>query len=330
MKASNQFPSRRTAIFGILGGLLGIPSNGFTQASSQQSITPAEPMTPTEQLLHSTVQIICETTPGNNSYGTGFFFAFFQQGNQNVPAIVTNKHVIAGATSGRLRLTLQRTDGSADLNNSIDVSVTDFPKYWIAHPDPAVDLAVMPCASLLQDLNNQGKKPFLISLDPSLIPSDAENAELTPLEDILVVGYPNGISDPAHNIPVLRRGITATPPYIDFSNKKEFLIDAAIFPGSSGSPVLLFNQGTWSARGGGTVVGNRIKLLGIVYGVMLNSVTGEISIAPAPTQARAVVNSLVPNNLGVCIRASRVLEFEPIFVQKGFKPPEGYKMRAAP
>jgi hypothetical protein len=183
---------------------------------------------------------------------------------------------------------------------------------------------------MLQESTKQGKRPFLIMLDQSLVPTDAELADLTPLEDILVVGYPDGIIDRAHNIPVFRRGITATPVYIDFDNTKEFLIDAAIFPGSSGSPVLLYNQGMFANRQGTTVVGSRIKLLGIVWGVKINPVNGEISIVPAPTQARTIVNSQVPNNLGVCVKTSRVLEFEPIFVEKGFKPPDGYKMRAAP
>jgi hypothetical protein len=265
----------------------------------------------------------------NISSGTGFLFAFFLQGDQNVPAIVTNKHVVAEAKIGHLRLTIQNDDGSADLGNFVEFVVPDFPTRWIPHPDPAVDLTIMPCAGLLQDLAKQGKKAFLVTLDPSLVPTDAELTELTPLEDILVVGYPNGIIDSTHNIPVFRRGITATPASIDFNSKKEFLIDAAIFPGSSGSPVLLFNQGTYATRQGVTV-GSRVKLLGIVYAVFNNSVNGEISIVPAPTQARAVVNSQVPNNLGICVKASRVLEFEPIFVEKGFKPPDGYKMRAAP
>jgi hypothetical protein len=308
-------------------GFLGLHFPWITKTAAQESVGKTPKMAPSELLLHSTVQIISETTLGAASFGTGFFFAFFPQGNQNVPAIVTNKHVVAGATTGHLKLTMQSADGSVDLNNFVDFIVPDFAIHWIPHPDPAVDLTVMPCAGLLQQLENQGKKAFLVTLDQSLVPTDADLAELTPLEDILVVGYPNGIIDKAHNIPVFRRGITATPANIDFNNTTEFLIDAAIFPGSSGSPVLLFNQGSYATRQG-LVIGSRVKLLGIVHAVFNDLVNGEISIVPAPTQARAVVNSAVPNNLGVCIKASRVLEFEPVFVQRGFKPPDGYKMRA--
>lgn len=284
-------------------------------------------MTPSEQLLHSTVQIICDRQAGDRSYGTGFFFALFPNAGRDAPVIVTNKHVVDGSKTGHIRLTSRKDDGTADLANFIDVDVPDFPAQWIPHPDPDVDLTVLPLAGLLNKLLGEGKKPFMVQLDPSLIPTDAELVDLTALEEILVVGYPDGISDPAHNIPVFRRGITATPVNIDFADRKEFLIDAAIFPGSSGSPVLLYNQGSWQSRGG-LVLGTRIKLLGVVHAVMLNGVNGEISIVPAPTQARAIVNSQMPNNLGVCLKASRILEFEPLFVQKGFKPPDGYVMRA--
>jgi len=131
-------------------------------------------------------------------------------------------------------------------------------------------------------------------------------------------------------VPVMRRGITATPPYLDFMGKQEFLIDASIFPGSSGSPVFLFNQGTWVLRNGNTNAGGfRIQLLGIVYAVALHKTNGEIVIAPAPTQARPMAVTPIPNNLGLCIRASRILEFESILVQRGVKPPDGYQMRSA-
>jgi hypothetical protein len=66
----------------------------------------------------------------------------FQQGSQNVPVIVTNKHVVTGANDGHFKLTMQKDDGSPDLQNFIDVTVPNFPTKWIPHPDPAVDHAM--------------------------------------------------------------------------------------------------------------------------------------------------------------------------------------------
>ena len=58
------------------------------------------------------------------------------------------------------------------------------------------------------------------------------------VEDVLMIGYPNGLWDTTHNMPIIRRGTIATDIKLDYNEKKEFVIDAACFPGSSGSPVL--------------------------------------------------------------------------------------------
>lgn len=65
-----------------------------------------------------------------------------------------------------------------------------------------------------------------------------------------MIGYPNGLWDSQNNLPIIRRGITATSVKKDYNGKKEFLIDAAVFPGSSGSPVFIFNEGSYSVPGG--------------------------------------------------------------------------------
>ncbi len=236
--------SRRTVTCAVGFGAACLPfawpalSYGQEKGDAEKLRQLVAKMTPSEQLLHSTIQIVCDYGTGNRSYGTGFFFALFPSGDRNVPIIVTNKHVVDGSTTGHVKLTSRKDDGSADLTNFIDVDIPEFPTRWIPHPSHEVDLTVMPVGSMLNNLIGGGKKAFIVHLDPSLIPTDTNLAELTPLEDILVVGYPDGISDPAHNIPVFRRGITATPVYIDFANRTEFLIDAAIFPGSSGSPFI--------------------------------------------------------------------------------------------
>ena len=56
-----------------------------------------------------------------------------------------------------------------------------------------------------------------------------------------MVGYPNGHSDQINNRPIVRRGITATSLQEDFNGQKVFLADIAVFGGSSGSPIFIFN-----------------------------------------------------------------------------------------
>jgi hypothetical protein len=131
------------------------------------------------------------------------------------------------------------------------------------------------------------------------------------LEEILMIGYPNGLWDSVNNMPILRRGVTATHPNIDYEGRREFLIDAACFPGSSGSPVFLFNTNGWTNRAGGTVVGGtRVKLLGILYAGPQHTATGEVRIVMVPTQQRAVAISSIPNNLGLVIKAARLAELD--------------------
>jgi Trypsin-like peptidase domain len=282
---------------------------------------------PTEFLMHATVRIDCITSKGE-SIGTGFFFNLFVHGDQVVPVIVSNKHVVKGAITGSIELTPTKVDGSPDLANHFPIRISEFEQGWIGHPDPDVDLTIFPCANILESLAKEGRKVFWAGLDQSLVPTDEEMQALTPVEELLVVGYPIGVWDTKNNSPVFRRGVTATAPYLDFSGRREFLIDAAIFPGSSGSPVMLFNQGVWVPRSGGTSIGGRIRLLGVNYAVINYNSSGEIKIEQTPTDMRAVPILPIPSNLGVCIKSSRILDFEPVLVEKGFKPPDGYIMRA--
>ena len=61
-------------------------------------------LSPVEQLAKSTVMIECDLTNGMTSVGTGFFYALDRNGDQSVPVIITNKHVIAGSSKGSFYL----------------------------------------------------------------------------------------------------------------------------------------------------------------------------------------------------------------------------------
>lgn len=270
-----------------------------------------------EQLAHSTVRIEIETAAGAKGTGTGFFYRFADQKDIHVPAIVTNKHVVEGAHRGRFHVTLADAEGNPNYGNPEVYSFEGFQSFWTPHPDPEIDLCAMPIAPLIIAAERDKKTLFFRSLDKSLIPIDSELADMTAMEDVLMVGYPNGIWDERHNMPVLRRGITATHPNLDWNGNPEFLIDAACFPGSSGSPVFLFNLGGYVTKSGGMVIGSsRIKLLGILYAGPQHTVTGEIRIVKVPTLDKPMSISSIPNNLGMVIKAKKLAELDEFFAEK--------------
>lgn len=266
---------------------------------------------PSEQLAFATVRIECDT-PEGPSAGTGFYYIVAEKDGVNVPVIITNRHVVEKATTGRFHVHLKDSDSSFLPLNHRRFDVPDFASCWIGHPDPQVDLCMMPIASFIDSSRLEGKELFFTTLAPQLIPSQSDWESLTAIEEVVMVGYPNGIWDTVNNMPIFRRGITATHPNIDYDGKREFLIDAACFPGSSGSPVMLFNVGTYSRRDGNPIIGTRIKLLGVLYAGPQHTAKGEIVMMNVPTAPRPVAISPIPNNLGVVIKADRLREFEPL------------------
>lgn len=267
-----------------------------------------------EQLAHSTVRIECDLLGGNLGTGTGFFYRLNISENEYVPAIITNKHVIDGAEKGRFILTVADSSGEPEVGINHKFEIDNFQSSWIAHPDKSVDLCVMPIAPLLKMAEEQGKKFFYVSLDKTVIPTSSEIEDMMGMERIVMVGYPNGLWDEVNNLPIFRQGILASDYKRNWNGKKEFLIDAACFPGSSGSPVMLFDVGSYQSKSGTFVGASRVRFLGVLYGGPQYTVEGEIKIVTVPTQQKAVAVVGLQNNLGVVIKSERLLDFENIFV----------------
>ena len=271
------------------------------------------PLSTSEQLAHATVRIETNFQDGSVGTGTGFFFHFASSvDGRSIPTIVTNKHVVSDAPIGKIHLTFRDDAGDPIIGRHLALQIDNFSPAWVHHPDPNVDLCVLPINHLLSHLDSQGQRFFYIALDESLIPTEQELMDLMALEDILMIGYPNGIWDSTNNMPIFRRGVTATHPRIDYEGRKEFVVDAACFPGSSGSPIFLFNEGAWPTRQGTTMGGTRVKLLGLLYAGPQHTASGEVRIVNVPTQQRAVAFSTIPNNLGFVIKSERLREMRQV------------------
>ena len=257
-----------------------------------------------EQIYYSTIRIETQTNRGCST-GTGFFFNFLENPNNktHIPCIVTNKHVVEEGINGILVITCKLPDGTEFMERVI---IPNFQQAWIYHPQPDVDLCIMPFQPIVELLKNQNKHPFYIPLTKSLIPVQSQLNDLSAMEEIVMVGYPDGIWDSVNNKPILRRGITATHPKFNFEGKKKFLIDAACFPGSSGSPVLIVNQGGYVDKHGNLNWGhNRVFLLGILHAGPQHTAQGTIKFANIPTTITSI-----PNNLGLVIKSEELMAFD--------------------
>lgn len=239
------------------------------------------------------------------------FFSYTLDTESKIPVIVTNKHVIESAQTGTFVLTARNENGEPILGSYETIRLDNFEAKWLKYPDPAVDLAVFPIAPLFNAVETAGKKVFFLPLDEALIPSNEALATLGGIEDITMIGYPNSIWDIQNNMPIVRKGITATNPKNDYNGLPLFVIDCACFPGSSGSPVLIFNQGGYTTAQGNTRLGtNRVLLMSILFAGPQHVAEGEVQTIDLPLQQVSISMSRIPNNLGFVIKARKLLDFK--------------------
>jgi hypothetical protein len=262
-----------------------------------------------EKLVHTTVRLLTYDSNNNSSAGTGFFFKFEYGDDGFVPMLITNRHMLA--TGMRAEVCITHDENGAPKYGSYErYTIIDLQKCVVYHPERSVDLAAIYMGGILNDMASKGRKPYYVLVQQEDLPSDAELASMTTFEEVVMVGYPNGIWDSKNNLPIARRGYTATPFSRDYEGRKEFLIDAACFPGSSGSPVFLYNSGPF-ATSSGISIGHRCKLLGIIYAGPVQTQRGTIVVEPIPTAHQLVSISRNPVHLGFCIKSSEIMALSP-------------------
>ncbi len=135
---------------------------------------------------------------------------------------------------------------------------------WYKHRNDGVDVAAVHMKDALADLDRDGTPAFRASFSRANLVGVTEWGELDAIERVHFVGYPNGLYDDHNNLPIIRRGQSATHLQADYKDLPSFLIDASVFQGSSGSPVFVFERGA-IARGGNPVwFGTDFGLIGVL------------------------------------------------------------------
>jgi len=261
-----------------------------------------KPETISEKLLFSTIMI--QTSQG---IGTGFYF-LFEIDDAKVPVFITNKHVIYDANEVTFSLHFAEKE-----QPSREVIIVTYESNWISHDK--YDLAFTFANPLFEQIKRKyGKDIFLIPLTENLIWNSEKLENLSAVENVLMYGYPIGLYDEKNVLPLIRSGVTASHPATDFNGEKIGVVDMACFPGSSGSPILIVNEGSYIDKKSGSVnIGaSRIIFLGILFGGPVYNSEGKIVIKKIPTIQEVI--SLTPQmiNLGYYIKSEVILDFKEI------------------
>ncbi|HET7185438.1 MAG TPA: serine protease [Terriglobales bacterium] len=218
--------------------------------------------------------------------GTGFLLFSDVGVTKTHVYLITNRHVLPpeGAKKNiQLRVVIQEQDGSAKIEEISVPVVGDDGKYLPAvslHRDPTTDVAAVNIGSsalgakftLLTEAVKTGR--YLST--SMLLPTSSMAAQGVGVgSQVYILGYPAAIFDPRNVSPVLRVGVISTDPLEGFNFNEElrrtmhfpehmdgFLLDANIYPGSSGSLVVSTPESTNCNQ----AEKQRTYILGIVSG----------------------------------------------------------------
>ena len=204
--------------------------------------------------------------------------------------LVTNKHVLKDCKSFRLKLTtINKLDNSKKTVN-YDINMKDDIVYHAVY-----DIATLDITSAYNImLNNTNYIPQLCCITENGILTDYN--KLPVFQEILMLGYPNGIINSETNHPIIRTGYAATNIKEKYNGRELFLTDIPTFGGSSGSPILISNEN------------------GDVYLIGINAKTYT-----QPTRVYSSNNRLyhkrktigyvdIPNNIGIAVNSKIIKE----------------------
>ena len=131
---------------------------------------------------------------------------------------------------------------------------------WTVHPNPEADIAVLSINP--ERIKADGIEYFFFQADKhALSLEQARINELSEGDGVFVLGFPLGEAGDQRNYAIVRQGIIARVQHWLKGNAHTFMIDASIFPGNSGGPVLLKPE---IASIEGTKSNNRCSLIGMV------------------------------------------------------------------
>ena len=216
--------------------------------------------------------------------GTGFLYGHRASDGTTRLYLVTNKHVVEKSPIDSVRLNLGSGFQVCDLG-----ALATLPR-WQTHP--SADVAVVPgnTAGPLMTDRDVSKLDLFVQDASAISPADAKN--ITEGDGVFLFGFPLGLVGTSRNDTIVRRGCIARIQDWHRRDETTFLIDAAVFPGNSGGPVVIQAEAL-SITGTPTI--GKACLIGMISSyipysdVAVSQQTGEARIAFVENSGLAIV-----------------------------------------
>ena len=206
-----------------------------------------------DQKIHGISTLIRTTCSECQSQGTGFFYQELApkdtDKNDGWRAIkntwlVTNRHVIIQIHNGKelipdsVTFHMRRIVNNQPVWDPIELQRNILVERALFHPDKSIDVCIIDIYGLLKEKLNDGNQYMAwFAVSKENLPGENKiHPEVT--SDAIVIGYPRGFYDQHNIFPIVKSGIVASKWGAFFDQKPYFLIDAKLFPGSSGSIVI--------------------------------------------------------------------------------------------
>jgi hypothetical protein len=217
--------------------------------------------------------------------GTGFFYGFKVKDDPDVTKrvyevyLVTAGHVVAEFRESRKGDDQQSLDLSVRINSkepaapsqTFRIPFNPHPpeNTWFFHPsfDPKTASAVPDYDVAVVDVHG----PTIKTLGASFIENDENVADVKKLKEIqasggdgvFVLGFPMNLAGVERNYVIVREGIIARISEMLGQKSSSFLLDSFVFPGNSGSPIIIKPEITSIA---GTQPNRVAYVIGMIHG----------------------------------------------------------------
>lgn len=236
-----------------------------------------------EEFLYSTVRISSHQNNGHISNGTGFFYRL--ESNPDKPVLVCNKHLMDNTESSSISFHLADNNGKVTTEEYI-LTVGNINSICAFHNDEANDICIINIFNIFSHFQEKNLNLYYNCITDKMIPNKETIQDIALGSDVYLLGYPDDLYDQYNKLPILRKGVIATPYSMPYNGTNTFLVDVAIYNGSSGSPILCNSN-------------NNILFLGVQKAMHLH----EIGV-----NSKFITTYIkIPNNLGLVTKSNILL-----------------------